>query len=953
MKRKPLFLLAISTLALAACAPQTARIASLSPPRATSTWAFESSDIPVDPDYKFGRLANGMRYVIRHNATPQGTALVRMEVRAGSLDESDSERGFAHFIEHMAFNGSTNVPEGEMVRLLERVGLAFGADTNAQTNFEQTTYMLDLPRNDPALLDTALMLMRETASELSITPDAVSRERGVVLAEMRDRNSWQLRNIIDQLAFTNPGSLYAKRLPIGTQEALNAATAATLRAFWTREYVPAQTTLIVIGDFDTAAVEASITAKFASWQPAPAAKQPDAGPVRPNDKGRSDIYLDPALSERITASRNGPYQDEPDSVAVRREHLLRQVGYGIINRRLLRVSRLNDPPFRGAGFGTGDVFRAGRTTNLVIDTVGGKWRRGLIAAAQEYRRALAFGFTAAEVAEQIANIRTANQDAAASANTRSNGALVNSIFSLLRGDMVPVTPQSSLERLEAVIPLVTPESVLAALEREAVPLKAPLLRLQGRDTPVGGSKAIRAAWNEAMRGKLVPLADSAASGFAYTSFGPAGTVASDTREAALGIREIRFANGVRLNIKHTDLEKDRVAVQLSLDGGDMLDTRDKPLTTEMVTMLPQGGLGRHSLDDLQSITAGRTGDFNLASSPETFVTSGLTTPRDLEQQLQIMAALISDPGYRIEGEVRYRLNINNFFAQKDATPGSALGNAIGGILSDFDPRFTLQKIEDYRRLTFAQLKGSLADRFAHGAIELGVVGDVDEDEVIGMVAATLGALPARETDFLPYTQQRSRNFTADRTPRVLRHKGPQDQAMIRLTWPTRDDSDPVEALALTMLDRVVQIELTETLREKLGKAYSPDATSSPSRTWTGYGTFTITASVEAGEIDATRAAIAETIAELREKPVSADILQRARQPLLENYDNALKNNRGWMGLVDRAQTEADRIERFQQAKQRLSALTAADVQAMARRYLTAAGAVEVTVLPTDSGTPPK
>ena len=219
MRRLIPFLLALLT--LSSCAPQLERVAAVSAPRERPVWAFEASDVPVDPAWRFGRLANGMRYAIRENATPRGTAAVRMEIAAGSLDEGESERGYAHFIEHMAFNGSTNVPEGEMVRLLERKGLAFGADTNAETSFDRTTYRLDLPNNDPDLLGTALMLMRETASELAIAPEAVARERGVVLSEMRDRNTWQLRNAEDQMAFLNPGALYARRLPIGTAETLN------------------------------------------------------------------------------------------------------------------------------------------------------------------------------------------------------------------------------------------------------------------------------------------------------------------------------------------------------------------------------------------------------------------------------------------------------------------------------------------------------------------------------------------------------------------------------------------------------------------------------------------------------------------------------------------------------------------------------------------------------------
>ncbi len=943
MRRLIPFLLAVLT--LAACAPQVERVASASSPRAKPVWAFEASDIPVDPAFRFGQLANGMRFVIRQNATPRGTAAVRMEVAAGSLDEADSERGFAHFVEHMAFNGSTHVPEGEMVRLLEREGLAFGADTNAQTGFEQTTYMLDLPRNDPALLGTALMLMRETASELRFDSQAVARERGVVLAEMRDRNSWQLRNLEAQIAFLDPGARYTGRLPIGKAEALNAASAESLRAFWQRSYVPAKTTLIIIGDFAPELVETAIRAQFETWQAAIAQPQPGAGPVNPKRRGETEIYIDPAMSERIAASRHGAWLDEPDTIAQRRENLLRQIGYAIVNRRLQHLSRQGDPPFRDAGLGTGDVFKAGRTTNLIVDTVDGKWRRGLIAAAVEYRRALRFGFAPGEIAEQVANIKTSLENEAGSAATRSHGALVNAVFGLLRNDQVPTTPETALARFGEFAPTIIAKRVLAALRKEAVPLADPLLRLQGRRSPEGGAEALRAAWNEAMHHALVRERTADGGSFGYSNFGPPGTVASDSRESALGIRTIRFANGVGLNLKRTELENDRIVIQLAVDGGARLNTLAKPLTTEMTGSLTAGGLGKHSQDALQSILAGRTVGFALDSGPDAFVSSVQTTPRDLELQLQLLTALVSDPGFRAEGELRYRLNINNFFAQLRATPQSALSNAIGGILSDNDPRFTLQRVEDYRKLTFAELKAGIADRLAHGAIELGIVGDIDEQQAIALVARTFGALPPRETGFPGYTEQPKRPFTTSRAPRIIRHTGPGDQALLRLTWPTRDDSDPAASIALALLERIVQIELTETLREKLGKAYSPSANSNPSHYWRGYGVFGIAASVDVAQVAAARSAIAETVARLRNAPVGADELQRARQPLIEAQDNALKANRGWLALTARAQSEAERIDRFVKAKERLVALTAGDIQAVARRYLGTADAVEVLVLP--------
>lgn len=941
---------AILLLVLAACAPQMERVAT-----AASTvvpvaqerpiWAIETSDILPDPAFRFGRLENGMRFVIRHNATPKGTALVRMEVAAGSLDEADSERGFAHFVEHMAFNGSTRVPEGEMIRLLERKGLAFGADTNAQTTFNRTTYLLDLPRNDPELLDTALMLMRETASELSFAQSAVDRERGVIQAERRDRNTYLLRNLQAQINFVHPGSRFAARFPIGTEETIEGATGESLRTFWSREYVPSQTTVIVVGDFETDAAEAAIRKHFADWKPASANPLPSSGPILPQDKGRTAIYLDPALSERVFATRNGQWLHEPDSVATREENILRQIGYDVINRRFQRLSRSDDPPFRDAGFGTGEVFRDGRSTNLVIDTVDGKWRRGLIAAVAEYRKAITFGFAPSEIAEQVANLRTAVQNLSASADTRSHSDLLESVFGLLRDDRIPTTPQSGLARLESLIPRITPDSVLAALTREAVPLADPLLRFHGRKAPEGGERAIRAAWDKAMRQTLKRDTTDAKADFAYDDFGPAGVVAFDSREVDLGIRQVRFANGVMLNLRRTDIEKDKVYVQVSIDGGDFLNTKQSPLAAAMAGSLGQGGLGKHSLDQLETILAGRTVGMNLTSTAETFVAQSQTTPRDLELQLQLLTALITDPGYRKEGEVRYRQSINNFFAQLRATPQATLQNSLGGILSDNDPRFTLQPIEAYRKLSFIGLKQAIADRLAHGAIEIGLVGDFDEDQAIALVGKTLGALPNRELAFGTWESQRQRPFTMDRSPRVIHHAGVSDQALLRYSWPTRDDADQAEALALKLLERVVRIELTETLREKLGKAYSPSASSFLSRTWRGYGTFSLTASIDVREVSATRAAIAETIAALRQAPVDADILQRARQPLIEAHDNALKSNAGWMALVDRAQSEVDRIARHGRERDLLLAVTAKELQLLAQRYLQSKDGVEVLVLP--------
>ena len=234
-------LLALPLLALAISPPGHAQETEAATRQASATtgWGLPIYDIAPDASVRYGMLPNGLRYAILRNTTPEKAVVIRFGFDVGWVDEEDDELGLAHFIEHMAFNGSTKIPEGEMIKLLEREGLAFGADTNASTGFEETIYKLDLPRNDPALLDTALMLMRETASELTIAPEAVDRERGVIQSETRTRNTYAIRRIKHYLKFIAPQTRYSARFRAdGTNENIDSAPAERLKELYARYYRP-------------------------------------------------------------------------------------------------------------------------------------------------------------------------------------------------------------------------------------------------------------------------------------------------------------------------------------------------------------------------------------------------------------------------------------------------------------------------------------------------------------------------------------------------------------------------------------------------------------------------------------------------------------------------------------------------------------------------------------------
>ena len=937
-------------LALGFASPAHAQDQSVGNPSVQPDWVFEESDVPVDPDFVFGTLDNGMRYIVRQNSTPEGTALVRMRIDSGSLDETESERGLSHFIEHMAFNGSTGIPEGEMIKLLEREGLAFGADTNASTGFSAITYMLNLPRNDEKLLGTALMLMRETASELLIEPAAVERERGVILAERRDRRNFSQRALEDSFAFSTPDARYAQRLPIGTLDVLENASADQMHRLYKRSYTPANTVLVIVGDIPAATMEQAIQARFSDWQGGPALVDPATGPIDIRRSGLTDIYIDPALSEAVSISQYRSWQDRPDTQANRRKNALRVVAYAIVNRRLARLARSKDAPYRSASFSSGELFEDARATSISVSSLDGEWREGMLAAVSQVNQALTYGFTQSEIAEQLANRRTALENAVEGEASRSNSSLVNGALSLIANDRIPTQARFRLDQFEAMVDDFTAERLLAALKADVAPLDDPLIRFQGRTAPKGSGEALRATFTEAMALPIAAPEDKGAAEFAYTDFGAPGTIVTDTNDDRLGFRYITFANGVRLTLKQTDIQKDRVSYRVAVDGGRLLNSAENPLATYLVPSLPSGGLGQHSQDELLSILAGRSVGFRITNSEDAFILGGATTPRDLELQLQLITAGLTDPGYRSEGLEQFRRRIDNFFNTLHSTPARSYSSHAGAILSDNDPRFSLLPKNEYFALDFTKLQSAIEGRLQSGAVEVALVGDFQSDDAIAAIAKTLGALPPRETDFLPREDARTRSFTQTRGEQILRHKGEADQSLVRIIWPTNDDGDAAEVVILRLLARVVRIELQQRLREELGQAYSPTAVSQMSHFYRGHGTFSINASVEASQIEATRSAIAGLLDALQSQPIDLDLVERARKPLLEDYDNALKRLGGWMPVAWRAQSEPERVERFLAYPDILKAVTPADLQAAAQRYLALDRAVEFLVLPEEAAT---
>lgn len=909
----------------AAVNPQTA---------AAKAWNFAASDIPVDPNIIFGVLSNGMKYALLKNSTPKDSVVLRMRFDVGSFAEADDQRGLAHFLEHMAFNGSKGVPEGEMIKLLERKGLAFGADTNASTGFDETLYKLDLPNASDDLIDTGLMLMRETASELTIDPAAVDRERGIILSERRARDTYQLRSLIDQLGFQMEGMTVANRIPVGTEEVIRTAPAARIRDLYDRYYRPERATLVMVGDFDPAAIEAKIKARFTDWKGrGPAGADPDIGTIDYSRPEAAHAFIDPAIQDAVTISAFKPWVDELDTKAKRARSLAEDVGEAIVSRRLAKIALAEDSPILAGYLSDASGWKIFDQVSVGAVAKEGAWPEALALAEQELRRAMLHGFTQAEVDEQLANRRTSLKNAVAGVTTRRSTTMADVLVQAAKGDFVVVRPETSQSLFEATAPALTAEAVGAAFRKRMDGLSAPLAYVTAKKPLEGGTAAVLAALNASQQVAVAAPDASASIAFAYDDFGPPGKVVSDELVEDLGIRRIRFANNVMLNIKKTDFQKERVYLSLRVDGGNLLATRDDPTRVALAGSLTLGGLEAHSLDELRTILAGKTVSSSFGSGTHAFGGAALTSPEDFALQARLMAAYLTHPGYRADGLALIRRSLPQQYAANDATPAAVMARDAGGILANDDPRSQTPPLAKLMALDWAQLKSVVADSFDHGAIEVGVVGDIDEQAAIDAIAATFGALPERRAVFDPRPAARIREYATDRSERTLIHKGPADQAELRVYWPARDDSDLGEAMRLSLLARAMQLKLTEELRERLGESYSPGAGASLSEEFPGYGHLLATSNVDYKDLATTRAAIFAIARELRDAPIDADLLDRARRPLLEAMIKSRRENSYWLNYVSEATSEADRLDRSRNGIAEVEAATPAELQALARRYL--------------------
>lgn len=908
----------------------------------------QASDLASEAGIEYGRLPNGLRYAVMANKTPSNTATLLMRFDTGSVNEDDGQEGLAHFLEHMAFNGSKNIPEGEMIKRLEKFGLAFGADTNASTSFDETIYQLELPEVNDEILDETLMIMRETASNLTLDPEAIDRERGVILAEKRARISPAYNASIASLKFYLQGSPFPDRLPIGTEESIQSVTPENFRDFYHGYYHPEETFIVLVGDFETDYAAQKIEQYFGDWTvEVPAKADVYVEPLLPLG-AEMKYYVDPEIQTSLSLTVMSAPDLRKDTADNRRAAFIESLGNSILSRRLAKSARSGEAAFISASASSSSIYDVRGLSTLSLSMQPENWERALAQGEQALRQAYEFGFKQSELDEQIANTRKGLEVAVQTSPTRRTSGLARSILGSFSAEQVMTDPAANLERFEKYADAITPQQVHDAFKSKWKGLESPQLYLSTNKVIENAEEVMLKALNDSRAVSVEPLAAVKTSEFAYTNFGTPGKVISRTTVEDIDFEQIVFENNVRLNIKKTPYQKDVISISVALGKGDLFFPKDIPgFKWFAPNMLSLAGLEAHSADDIQTLMAGKSVGTSINFGSRRMYISGATVPQDLGYQLNLMTAYATAPGYREEAKTRYDNYIQSFYPTLDSTPGGVAGRDVERLIRSGDERFGIPAEEELINIDMYSLQSWLEPNLSGEAVEIGVVGDVDVEAIIGEVARTFGALPKFKAEIPTIDPSDVKLIFPLGSPRPVKlsHAGEAGTALLRSYWPAPDGQDIMTSRRIGMISNMFQLRLTEVMREEEGASYSPSAFSYSPRLYPDYGYIAASLELNPKDIDRMSAKVDEIAAEFRAGQFDEALFERAIKPARERIETSLENNGYWMNVISESQSDPKSLNRHRSRSDAYQNMTVDELKTLSKTLFDPKKTYRIQILP--------
>ncbi|UIP08010.1 insulinase family protein [Erythrobacter sp. SDW2] len=919
-------------------------------------WLYKGSNVPVDREWKFGELDNGLRYSVRENGVPPQQVSIRIRIDAGSLHERDEERGYAHLLEHLLFRESKYLGPAQAIPTWQKLGASFGNDTNAMTTPTQTVYQLDLPEASPEKLEESFKLLSGMIREPVLSDANVKAEVPIVLAEKRESGGAAERVADASRATLFAGQRLADRSPIGTEATLNAATGAAVADFHRRWYRPEKTVIAVAGDVDPLVLASLIEKYFGDWKGVgkgavePAFGDPRAPRGTKRAKGvvpvgDTAVLVEPDLPRSFRYGIMRPWRPVQDTIVYNEGLLMDGLAMALINRRLESRARAGGS-YLYAQVEQEDVSRSSDVTWVSFAPLSEDWQTALADVRGVIADALANPPTQEELDREIAEFEVAFVASVEEAPVAPGAKLADNIVNAVDIRETTASPQTVLDIFRGMAERATPEALLA---RTQMLFKGDVVRSVYLTPATGEADAATIA--AALRAKVEPDASArlAAKTISFEdqpAIGTPGTVAASGGLGILGIEALALDNGVRVQLWPNDAEPGRVAVKVRFGTGYRGFTAETAPYASLGSMALIGsGLADLDQEDLDRISTGRKLGFDFTIGDASFTFDAQTRNEDLADQLYLFAAKLGMPKWDPNPVIRAQAAARLAYESYAASPAGVMTRDLDYLLTAKDPRFATPDPATIAGTTPEGFREVWEPLLKQGPVEVMIYGEFDRDAAIEALKKTFGALPPR--DPIPETAAGAvKAFPAPGETTVLTHRGDANQAAAVVAWPTGGGIEDVRtSRQLEVLSRLFSNRLFDSIREKSGASYAPFVTTDWPIDMPQGGTITAMAQVSPDIVPTFFAEADAIAADLAANPPSQDELDRTIEPLRQLLNRASTGNGFWMWQLEGATYDERRVKVVRSLLDDYTVITPAEVQALAQRFLAARPGYRLAIIP--------
>ncbi len=890
--------------------------------------------VPLDPAVKTGKLENGLTYYIRHNEWPEKRCDFYIAQRVGSMQEEDDQRGLAHFLEHMCFNGTTHFPGDALKQYLERIGVKFGENLNAYTSFDETVYNINNVNVEIAgAVDSCLLILHDWSHDLLLEDKEIDKERGVIEEEWRVRRSAQLRLIEAALPTICKDSKYAERMPIGTMEVVKNFPYETLRSYYRKWYRPDLQALIVVGDVDPDAVEKKLQEMFADIAPAAAdAAVREEFPVPDNKEPLVFIGKDKEFTGMVASVM---FKTEPlprelrGTMAYIAQDYVEDAISGMLNERLNELSRKADAPFSGASVSFGDFLVAKTKEALSLDVMmkENRYAEGIKAAYRELLRASRGGFTESEY-DRFKQEYLSQIDAAYEArDKRTNTSFVNAYVRHFI-DNVPAAgiewEHQMMNQIVPNIPLDMINQAIGELSQDNRVILVFMPEKEGLASPT--EQEVLSAMTEVDGEDIAAFTEEVSTEPLVPELKSKVKVKKITDDI-YGAKLITLSNGMKIHVKQTDYSPNKIIFRATSWGGNSLYSNDEYVNSSNIGLVRQGGLGNFSAVDLNKKLAGKQAGASASVGARSEVIEGNCVKKDLETMLQLVYLNFTSPRRDDEAFTSAIERSRNALKNQDLNPQTALQDSVISVVYNNNVRAKRFKEEDLDRINYDRLLEMYKERFANaGDFEYYLVGDVNADSVAPLLAKYLGALPAKgkKENYKMIDQRMTKGerecyFTKEQdTPNsmnVFIYHSPMKETL-------RND------ILVDMLQQAMTMLYTETVREDEGGAYGVPVSANLIDYPEELAMVQIVLPTAPEKRISMTAIVNDGIKKMMAEGPSEENLGKIKEYMLRSHQEDLKNNGYWMtSLVSKTRYNQEFVEGYEECVQ---SITIEDIKKVAQ-----------------------